>query len=207
MSLILDALRRAESDRRRGAVPGLHGPGTMPPSVVPVSRSRAGWVAALLLGAAGLLALGWRGGSMPAQSPAQSPAQLAAQSPAQTPAPTAPAAPLPLVVSAPTAPAPAPVATAKALEPAAPPRSASAPAPIVTQLRRPADLPAEQRRELPPLAVSGSVWSEQTASRFVVIDGQVLREGERLAPGLVLVKLAPRSATLSWRGELIELAY
>lgn len=86
-------------------------------------------------------------------------------------------------------------------------RAASTPAAIVTQVRRLADLPPEQRRELPALAVSGSVWSEQVASRFIVLDGLVLREGDRVAPGLVLVKLAPRAATLRWRGELIELPF
>jgi general secretion pathway protein B len=74
-------------------------------------------------------------------------------------------------------------------------------------VRRLAELPAEQRRELPPLVVSGSVWSEQAAARFVVLDGQVLREGDSLAPGLVLVKLAPRAATLRWRDSLVEVPF
>jgi general secretion pathway protein B len=90
---------------------------------------------------------------------------------------------------------------------ASPPPPAASRAPIVTQVRRLADLPPEQRRELPALAVSGSVWSDQPGARFVVLDGQVLREGDRLAAGLVLVKLAPRSATLRWRDGLIEVPF
>jgi general secretion pathway protein B len=79
-------------------------------------------------------------------------------------------------------------------------------APIITQVRRLAELPADQRRQLPPLVVGGSVWSEQVSARFVVLDGQVLREGDAAAPGLVLVKLAPRAATLRWRDMLLELS-
>jgi general secretion pathway protein B len=97
------------------------------------------------------------------------------------------------------------VATASPAPP--PPLPAASRAPIVTQVRRLADLPPEQRRELPALAVSGSVWSDQPGARFVVLDGQVLREGDRLAAGLVLVKLAPRSATLRWRDGLIEVPF
>jgi general secretion pathway protein B len=90
---------------------------------------------------------------------------------------------------------------------AAPPAEGARPpgAPIITQVRRLAELPAEQRRELPPLVVGGSVWSDQASARFVVLDGQVLREGDAAAPGLVLVKLAPRAATLRWRDMLLEL--
>jgi general secretion pathway protein B len=87
-----------------------------------------------------------------------------------------------------------------------PPDGAARPA-IVTQVLKLADLPPEQRRELPPLVVGGSVWSDQASVRFVVLDGQVLREGDTVAPGLVLLKLAPRAATLRWRQGLIELPF
>jgi general secretion pathway protein B len=101
----------------------------------------------------------------------------------------------------------APLPAAPAAATASPTPAAASRAPIVTQVRRLADLPPEQRRELPALAVSGSVWSDQPGARFVVLDGQVLREGDRLAAGLVLVKLAPRSATLRWRDGLIEVPF
>jgi general secretion pathway protein B len=38
------------------------------------------------------------------------------------------------------------------------------------------------RRELPRLAVSGSVYSDDPAGRFVIINGDVAREGAVLAP-------------------------
>jgi general secretion pathway protein B len=218
MSLILDALRKAESERQRGAVPGLHGV-TAPPAPEPAASSRSRGLTplrvalgalVLVMGAAlvGWLARPSAGPSLPvAAAPSMAPSALPAAAPA----------PLPLVVSAPpvlpaeppavAAPLPPAPTAATASPPPPPPPPAASRAPIVTQVRRLADLPPEQRRELPALAVSGSVWSEQPGARFVVLDGQVLREGDRLAAGLVLVKLAPRSATLRWRDGLIEVPF
>jgi general secretion pathway protein B len=214
MSLILDALRKAESERQRGAVPGLHGV-TAPPAPEPAAGSRPQGLTPLrvALGALvlvmGAALLGWlvRPSAGPSLPVAAAPSSPAAAVPAAEPAP------LPLVVSAPPAPpaeppaAAAPLPAAPAAATASPPPPAASRAPIVTQVRRLADLPPEQRRELPALAVSGSVWSDQPGARFVVLDGQVLREGDRLAAGLVLVKLAPRSATLRWRDGLIEVPF
>lgn len=70
-----------------------------------------------------------------------------------------------------------------------------------------AELTPDQRRELPPLVINGSVWSDSAASRFVILNGQVLREGDTVAPGLVLEKLLPKSALLRWRGLGLELPY
>lgn len=221
MSLILDALRKAESERQRGAVPGLHGV-TAPPVPEQAAAGRPRGLAPALL-TLGLLLAAALGGWLvlrPAVAPPDVPALPVATTPVPTPTPAP--APMPLVVSAPPAvpaetappvgPGVAPAAEASptpsaapALAPAPPP--AASRAPIVTQVRRLAELPPEQRRELPALAVSGSVWSDQPGARFVVLDGQVLREGDRVAPGLVLVKLAPRSATLRWRDGLIEVPF
>jgi general secretion pathway protein B len=215
MSLILDALRKAESERQRGAVPGLHGV-TAPPAPEPAAGSRPRGLtplrvalgALVLVMVAALLAWLARPSAGPSLPVAAAPSMPAAAVPAAEPAP------LPLGVSAPpvlpaeppAVAAPLPAAPAVATASLPPPPAASR-APIVTQVRRLADLPPEQRRELPALAVSGSVWSDQPGARFVVLDGQVLREGDRLAAGLVLVKLAPRSATLRWRDGLIEVPF
>jgi general secretion pathway protein B len=218
MSLILDALRKAESERQRGAVPGLHGV-TAPPTPEPAAGSRPRGLTPLrvALGILGLVMgsalVGWLA------RPSAGPPLPVAAAPSTPPAavPAAEPAPLPLVVSAPpvvpaeppavVAPLPAAPVVATASPAPPPPLPAASRAPIVTQVRRLADLPPEQRRELPALAVSGSVWSDQPGARFVVLDGQVLREGDRLAAGLVLVKLAPRSATLRWRDGLIEVPF
>lgn len=68
-----------------------------------------------------------------------------------------------------------------------------------------AQLSAEQRRELPPMVIGGSVWSDNAASRFVIVNGQVIREGETAAPGVTLERIAPKAATLRWRDLRIEM--
>jgi general secretion pathway protein B len=68
-----------------------------------------------------------------------------------------------------------------------------------------ADLPEARRRELPPLAVSGAVQSPDPAARMLIVDGQVLREGDAAAPGLVLERITPRAAVFSLRGQRFEI--
>lgn len=105
-----------------------------------------------------------------------------------------PAPPSPSVAAAP----PPPPATVPAT-PAAPPSPAGA----ATPLER---LPEELRRQFPPLAIGGSIWSDDPASRFVLVGGQVVREGDAAAPGVVVDRIAPRSIVLRWQGQRVELA-
>ena len=124
---------------------------------------------------------------------------LALGSPQQQPPAVAPihpaAAATPPSRAQPPAPAPTP---AQAVRPA------PTEAPRATRL---ADLSPDQRRDFPALSVGGSVWSDSPTSRFVIINGLVLREGESLAPGLVLERLQPKAAWLRWRGMLVELPF
>lgn len=201
MSFILDALRRAEAERQQGQVPGLNAGPAVPAAMgLPSTRRRPG-LAAWLVPAALLLAGAAWWWSRPAPAPvvavapaptaspqpASAPAPVAAPTPTPTPTPT----PLPVVVSAP------PVAAAPAVP--------AAPASAVERALRFTELSPELQRQMPPLVPSGSVWSDQPASRFVLINGQVVREGDTVAPGLVLERLQPKAALLRWRGLLIEL--
>jgi general secretion pathway protein B len=68
-------------------------------------------------------------------------------------------------------------------------------------------LPEALRRELPPLTVSGSMYSPEPSARMLVLDGQVVRQGDEVKPGLSLEDIGPRSATLSYRGERFRLNY
>lgn len=196
MSYILDALRRAEAERQQGQVPGLHdAPAAAAALASPAARSparRHGWIVPVLLLAAGAAWWWWpRPVAVPTAAPASAPSPGVTLGPLGQAAAPAPApAPLPVVVSAP---------------PPPPPAAASAAAPAAEKPLRFTELPPDQQRALPSLVPSGSVWSEQPAARFVVLNGQVLREGDTVAPGLVLERLNPRSALLRWRGLLIEL--
>ena len=225
MSYILDALRRAEADRQRGQVPSLGATqlSTATHDAAQPGRRKLAWmlvVATLAVAGAGWVGW-WRGTTVPAKAPPR-PQEMAKETSSAAPeaAPAAISRPLPQVVSAPPAPLPAPPVSTPAnpMSTSAPPvavpaakvpaSAAPAPSPEQPGALRPtklADLNPEQRRELPALVVNGSVYSDSAASRFVILNGQVLREGDTAAPGLVVEKLLPKSAHLRWRGQLLEL--
>ncbi|MCY7314794.1 MAG: general secretion pathway protein GspB, partial [Rubrivivax sp.] len=102
-----------------------------------------------------------------------------------------------------TAGAPAGATAGAGASPAQPPATGGATATRPIPL---AQLPEPQRRELPPLALGGSVWSDNAPSRFVILDGQVLREGDSIAPGLVLERIQRKSVLLRWRELRLEIA-
>jgi general secretion pathway protein B len=78
---------------------------------------------------------------------------------------------------------------------AAPAAAAAAPERIVAR----AELPPEVQRELPKLAISGGVYSENAAQRMLIVGGQVVKEGAELAPGVTLDQIRARSAVLRFR--------
>jgi general secretion pathway protein B len=45
------------------------------------------------------------------------------------------------------------------------------------------------------------------ASRMLIVNGQVFREGDALAPGLTLQTIRLRSAVFEFRGQRFEAAY
>lgn len=205
MSYILDALRRAEADRERerGQLPGLHTPGPAAADLAPTTPRTRGWPWA----AAGLLLAGlaagawWRGSAPPAPAPA-APPLTAATAPAQPearPVPTQVATPPAATPSAPVTnylpPTPAPALIVAPAPAPAPVATASAPPP------RAIELPEALRREIPRLAISGSVYSDDPASRFVIINGEVQREGARLGPDLVLEQIGPRELVLRFKSQ------
>ncbi len=71
----------------------------------------------------------------------------------------------------------------------------------------PAELPEEIRRELPKIAIGGSSYSGDAASRMVMINGQVFHEGDRLAPDLQLERIRLKSAVFAYKGWRYEVAF
>ena len=62
------------------------------------------------------------------------------------------------------------------------------------------DLSPSMQRELPPLAIGGSMYSDNAAERMLLIDKRLFHEGDEVAPGLLLEKLMPKEAILRFRG-------
>lgn len=233
MSYILDALRRAESERARGPVPGLEAQALAlagddePARRAPSAALWAGGALALGLALAGLW---WWGGAPVATAPsiatpvlptppaaAPAPAPVAVAAPAVPVAPVLPAVPPPAAApaaaatpapSTPAAPVPAPRPSTAPMPAPMPPAVPAAPAARAEPRAVPvAELSQQQRSELPPLAIGGAIYSDSPASRFVLVNGQVVREGEAAAPGVLLERIGPKSVFLRWRELRIEVPF
>ena len=57
---------------------------------------------------------------------------------------------------------------------------------------------------LPPLKLSMHLWNETPARRFVILDGQRLREGDLLGE-LVIERITREGAVLAWRGGQLQI--
>ena len=205
MSYILDALRRADAERERGSVPDLRAQplGAALSQEVPRAPPWP-WIAALL---AALLigALAWYLAA-PDEPPIALPPNVAALPAAPAPAssaaaparPAEPPASRPSVTVVATAP---PRAASAAAKPEA--GAASAGERIVAQ----ADLPPDIRRQLPALAIGGSMYSENAANRMLIVNGQLFHEDEKLAPEVTLEKIKLKSAVLRFRNYRFEVSY
>lgn len=142
-----------------------------------------------------------------------------ASSVAATPAPAPPsvatarlAEPRPAVRRAPaSSPSTAPPATPSALATSAPPNKPPTAVPRAAapeaRIYARAELPADVQRELPQVAIGGASYSNDAASRMVIINGQVFHEGDKIAAGLVLEKIKLKAAVLAYKGWRYQLDY
>lgn len=229
MSYILEALKRADAERDRGAVPTLHSH-AIPAAANTKSRTPvANWIAAIALLALVVLgALWWTLGRQPAPVTPVVLAPVALPPPAPPPAvvaaaPAMPAAPVaPAIVTPPRpAPAAAPRKTAEPQRAATPRPAASAVAAAPPQAPNPAprasaphgliynvgDLPDDIRAQLPKLAISGVTYSAQAAYRMLIVNGQVLHEGDEPAPGLTLETIRQKDMVLRFKGYRYSVGY
>ena len=231
MSLILEALRKSEAERRRGQAPGLHA--ELPPSHAMRPAALPAW-AWWLLACMLLLAAAWLlRGLLPLQATPASPMPGAGATTAATTTPADSVATQPRFRPPPSAAIPAKVPT-----PAAPPRAAAtatntappsattsqavatAPAPAVPIPASPAppappstiatgallqlsDLSAEERKSLPPLKLSMHLWNPDPAQRFVILDGNRVGEGDRVGDAVVAAITAD-GVELDWNGRRLQ---
>jgi general secretion pathway protein B len=269
MSYILDALRKADAERLRGTVPGLHTqPIQLERDQPRERRPLPGWSGfALAAVAVAAAAVAWRIWSGPTVGPPPAPANVmpapaamaphtAAQTttppaaavaarsaagpveapagavptpsaepvagtpvaPATTPAgerssptsikaPTAqrtgtadPRAPSPEQTTAPGAPT---ARTARRAERSTAPAAANPSAPVVPRDQ----LPDDVKRQLPPLNIGGSMYSPESSQRMLIVNGEVVREGQAAGAGLVLERVNPRSAVLRFREHRFEISF
>jgi general secretion pathway protein B len=91
--------------------------------------------------------------------------------------------------------------------PAAPP-PAPKPAPAAEPRVPPlSELSAEVRALLPQMSVSAAVYSPTPSARMLFVNGQVLREGDALADGLVVERIGASASVLSMRGQRFEIKH
>lgn len=215
MSYILDALRKSDQQRQRGAAPTLLTALATRGALSPPARLRYGLLALALVGAG--VAVGWLRPWQPEQ--AAPVVRLAAKPPPSQPlpVPTAPVpksepqAPLPSAVPAPpVAPLAAPSkrrtphqATTDVSQKPAPEKrvdtESAAVAPEQSAIAM-AELPLSIQQELPAMSIMVHAYSDKSAERLVGINNRLLHEGDEIAPGLKLEKIIPDGMILSYRG-------
>ena len=69
------------------------------------------------------------------------------------------------------------------------------------------DLPEEIRRQIPPLAITGAVYSDNPAQRLLLVNNLVLTQGSLAAPEVSLEEIRVRSSVFSFRGTRFRLAH
>ena len=211
MSYILDALKRADAERTRGAVPGLHAqpwPNAASPALAGASNRL--WmllaVAVVLISIAVTLWL-WRAPappvSVPALVPVAAPAKPAPTTPVAKALPAAPQAAPASKANAVTQPDTVAHATGKTSAPTATATSSPAPAPVPLL----SELPEATRGQIPPLTITSTVYSDNPALRLLLVNNQVLPQGSTVAAGVTLEEIRPRSSTFSFRGTRFRVAH
>lgn len=219
MSYILEALKRADAERQRGAVPGLLASQVTTPlaGVAAPGRKRAVWLAVTVLALGAMVAalLRWR---MP--DPASAPLVQTDPAPASvhvaaaglpSAAVAAPAQPRVATPSPTTAAVAAPASAATppppAAEPVAPAPQASGPQAAVAGVALLGELQEDIRRQIPALSITGVVHSANPAQRLLVVNNQVLTQGSLAAPELRLEEIESKSSVFSFRGTRFRVAH
>jgi general secretion pathway protein B len=234
MSFILDALRKSEAARRRSEAPDLFAtmPDAVAPlrartqwpilaigAVGVLSLIAALWLSAQRTSSPATVDTATTPAATADTTETFEPASPEVVSTAPEPVPdiapvepaTAPTIARPISPTAPvqTSPPPAPDVDSAIYDLPAPPESAAppqtpAPLPADDQIVSLADLDAEARKQLPPLKLSMHLWNETPSRRFVIVDGQRLKEGDVLGE-IVLERITRDGAVLVWRGSRLKI--
>lgn len=140
------------------------------------------------------------------------PAPVPDTAPAEPPVAPATAPPLPAPRVSPPAPAPTTSPNTPEIDHSrdlpAPPEPVSPPAhtpmPAGDRIVSLADLDPGTRKQLPPLKLSMHLWNETPSQRFVILDGQRLKEGDVLGE-VVVERITRDGAVLAWRDSRLKI--
>ncbi len=226
MSYILDALRKSDQQRRRGAAPTL-----LAGQVTAVAPKQPafliyGLLASVLVGAG--MVIGWLRpwqaeqaapvANVAAAKPLESAPRQALPAPSemipqpkpqlslQNAAPRAPAAraPVPTKPQQPVRAAPETDGAAGEADAAAPGKTAAPPAVAdaarIQTVMSIAELPLSVQQELPAMTISVHAYSGNPRDRMVGINNRMLREGDSVVPDLKLEQITPEGMIFGYKG-------
>jgi general secretion pathway protein B len=214
MSLILEALRKSEAERRRGEMPDLRAE-LPPPSATKRAPMRKAlpWIAALaaIAIAAVLLSNRWPRDAATTPVPAET-ATMPVESVRMRPQP--PFAPRETAHGAGRE-APEPQPAPRAATPVATtqpgttirgqaPQATPAPAPANDAETTVNALSADLRKALPPLQLSMHMWDPDPAKRFVILDGERHVEGDSVGP-MRIRRIDADGVLFDWQGRAVRL--
>jgi general secretion pathway protein B len=197
MSLILDALKKSEQERRRERGPDLQTIHQASAASTRAPRNHGVWIAALI--AVNAIAVGGWWWSQRGAGPAPA-ADTVVASPVE-PVASVPASPTPIARNEPASvaetvqPQPQDEAQFTRIEPrpdAAQPRL-SAHAPVEEF----SDLPPDVRSSLPAMTFSFHVYSTDARNRTIIINNQRLREGDDVSAGVSLESITEDGVILA----------
>jgi hypothetical protein len=196
MSFILDALKKAESERSRQL-----GPVLMDARVAPPRRGLPAWALALGIAlAVNLVVLAWLLLRPPPSTPAQEPVAVASAAAADAQPPTATSSP-PLAGLG----APASGAQPTVVPPVAAPPVAAARAGLPSLSSDVDALPTAQELQaqgvaLPDLQLNLHIYDPAPEHRSILLNGQRLREGEYTSNGVRVERITEHDVALEAAG-------
>lgn len=195
MSLILDALKKSEQERRRERGPDLQTIHQVTPLALPVRGKNLGWLVLLVVNVA-LLSVWWF------QRPAAQPAAQVVAAPVGVSTASVESAP---VASTPVEGAPTASASNAPVHEEVPQYTRIEPQAVVAQpqiaatvpIEEFADLPPDVRATLPAMTFSFHVYSENPQSRTIIINNVRLREGDEVSAGVRLERITEDGVVLA----------
>jgi len=206
VSYILEALKKAEAQRGQGQVPGIHDQHMAPEfsgGGSPGGQSLLIWI----IMAMGLVMIGLLVWALWGPESASNTQATVASVPTVVPAPAQASPPVPETKSQAESPAPAPTPPVPSrnerkthADSAEPSKHSSIAKTSPPEQEGLPELPDAMKPQLPKLAFGGAMHSDNPASRMLIVNGQLLHEGDAINPDLTLERIQLKQATFRYKG-------